>query len=101
MRRDYEGKRIIFYPAYLDYNLSRKNGRRVPLSLAVPNPTLEEIVRAARVLGLDAEVEQNSLYPRHGRSGAKGRVIVSKRGSKLKTIYEIARALKEIRGVKR
>lgn len=86
---------MVVYPVYLDSTVSRKEGRRVPLSLAVPNPTIEEIVEVCVKLGLNPEVEAEKAYPRDFTR--KGRIIVDKLENKLKTLYTIAKALKEAR----
>lgn len=85
--------RITIYPAYFDANLTRREGRRVPLHIAVPDPSIESILSACRVLDLNPVVEEEKAYSRS--ADKKGRVIVDKRGSKLKTIYMIANELKK------
>lgn len=92
MSRGFRGSRIVIYPAYLDANLTRREGRRVPLHMAVPNPSIESIVSACKDLGLNPEVEVDKKYPRD--SLRAGRIVVDKRESKLKTIYMIAQNLK-------
>lgn len=95
MSREYRGIRIVIYPAYFDANLSRKEGRRVPLSISVPNPTVEEIVKVCERLELNPTLDSGKYYPRQSRR--HGRVIVDKRGSKLSTLRMIAQLLKEMR----
>jgi len=55
---------LLFYPCYFDATLSRRKGRRVPVSLAVPKPTLQDLERAARRLGLSCEHDTRS-HPAH------------------------------------
>jgi len=93
LSREYRGKRIVIYPAYFDANLSRREGRRIPKHLAISNPRLEDIVEICRKLGLNPEVEADKVYPRNIFS--KGRIIVDKRGSKIKTLFLIASELKK------
>ena len=59
----------IIWPAYLDADLTRKEGRRVPSSIAVTEPTVEEIAAAVKQVGYDAVVERNKAYPRRPRDG--------------------------------
>lgn len=92
MSREYKGQRIVIYPSYFDTNLSRREGRRVPLSLSVPNPSLDDLVKVCERLGLNPAVEHNKAHPRQPL--LRGRVIVDKRGSKLETLYHIARTLR-------
>lgn len=93
MSRDLRETRVIIYPAYLDANLTRKKGRRVPLQIAIHNPSLEEIFNICKALGLNPELEPDKVYPRN--ISMRGRIVVDKRGSKLKTLYLIASELKK------
>ncbi|MEM0246218.1 MAG: signal recognition particle subunit SRP19/SEC65 family protein [Desulfurococcaceae archaeon] len=92
MSRELRFNRIVVYPAYFDANLTRKEGRRVPLHLAVPSPSLEHIFSTCKTLGLNPELEPDKTYPRC--INAKGRIIIDKRGSKLKTLYLVANELR-------
>ncbi|NPA98117.1 MAG: signal recognition particle protein Srp19 [Crenarchaeota archaeon] len=95
MSREYQGKRIVVYPNYIDSKKSRKMGRKISFADAVSNPKIEEIVRAAENLGLEPQVDE-SRYPREWWSTDK-RVIVLKRDSKLNTLRLIAREIKRLR----
>jgi signal recognition particle subunit SRP19 len=64
----------VIWPAYLDAGLSRSEGRRVPRSVAVEEPTVDEIARAAGQVGYDVVVEREKTYPREYTS--RGRVLV-------------------------
>ncbi len=99
MSRDYREKRVVVWPAYIDATLSRKMGRRVPRSVAVPNPTVEEIVEAASQLGLNPVIE-DSPYPRAWWK-YRQRVVVDKTGPKQQVLRKIAEKIKEIRREKR
>lgn len=65
----------IIWPAYLDSEKSRSEGRRVPIDDAVPHPTGREIAGAVRQIGYDAELEPDERYPRSWWE-ATGRVRV-------------------------
>lgn len=98
LSREYRGEKIVIFPVYLDSKASRSEGRRVPLRLAVPSPTIREIVDACIRLGLNPVVEDDKIYPRN--PSTRGRVIVDKRGkSKLEILNAIASELKNIRGI--
>ena len=71
----------------------------MPLREAVRKPRVEEIVEAARRLGLEPEVE-DARYPRRWWEYSK-RVIVDKRGSKLETLRAIAAELRRLREERR
>jgi signal recognition particle subunit SRP19 len=64
----------VIWPAYLDANLSRSEGRRVPEDLAVEDPTVEEIARAVKQVGYDVAVEREKTYSREYEP--RGRVLV-------------------------
>ena len=50
----------VIWPAALDADLSRSEGRRVPLSVAVSEPSVDEIARAVGQVGYDA-VDRKSV----------------------------------------
>lgn len=54
----------VIWPAYLDADKSRRDGRRVPLDLAVEDPTVDEIATAVGQVGYDAVIERDVAYPR-------------------------------------
>jgi signal recognition particle subunit SRP19 len=64
----------VIYPAYFDAALSRRDGRRVPLDLAVEDPEVEEIAKAVQQVGYDAVVERDVTYSREYEP--RGRVLV-------------------------
>ncbi|MEF8853036.1 MAG: signal recognition particle subunit SRP19 [Haloarculaceae archaeon] len=64
----------VIWPAALDADLTRSEGRRVPQDLAVSDPTVDEIARAVQQVGYDAAVERDVTYPREYEP--RGRVIV-------------------------
>jgi signal recognition particle subunit SRP19 len=87
----------VLWPAYFDANRSRIQGRRVPKHLAVASPKTEEIQKAARSLGLKAEIVFDARYPKSPWQKT-GFLLVSKQGSKTQTIYKIAKELTKLRG---
>jgi signal recognition particle subunit SRP19 len=64
----------VVYPAYFDAELSRSEGRRVPMDLAVEAPTVDEIAKAVQQVGYDAAVERDATYSREFE--ARGSVVV-------------------------
>ncbi len=94
--------KYVVWPAYLDANLPRRLGRRVPVELAIRNPSLGEIVEAARALGLNPEVDKEARYPRLWWSKPhRGRVLVDKTGSKEEVLTAIANEIKKRRSKRR
>ncbi|RLE82649.1 MAG: signal recognition particle protein Srp19 [Thermoprotei archaeon] len=71
--RDY----YILWPVYFDKNRSRREGRRVPLNLAVENPSVDEISFAVKKMGLEPVVERDKAHPTTWFE-LKGRVLVRK-----------------------
>jgi len=65
----------IIWPAYFDATLSRREGRRVPESLSVDEPTVDEVATAVQQVGYDAVVERDVAYPRQHWADS-GRVLV-------------------------
>lgn len=64
----------VIWPAYLDAGLTREEGRRVSMELAVDEPTVDEIAQAVQQVGYDAVIERTKTYPREYE--ARGRVLV-------------------------
>ncbi len=93
--RDYIGQRIVIWPVYFDSTKTRKQGRKLPRELSIPNPKVEEIVEAAKILGLDPMIEEKK-YPKEWWIYDK-RIVVFKKGSKRETLKQIAIKLKELR----
>ena len=64
----------VIWPAALDAELTRSEGRRVSADLAVEEPTVDEIAQAVQQVGYDAVIEREKTYPREYE--ARGRVLV-------------------------
>lgn len=81
--------KYVIWPIYFDKSISRLNGRKISKKQAVDKPSLDEIKKAAKSLGLNPEIEENASYP--GRFWKKeGRVLVDKKHSKAKILRQIA-----------
>ncbi|MEB2836399.1 MAG: signal recognition particle protein Srp19 [Desulfurococcales archaeon] len=93
--RDYKGRRVVFWPVNIDSSATTREGRKIPRSEAVPQPRLDEIVKAAESLGLEPIVEDKA-YPRSWYRQTR-RVSVKKIGSKRRTLLEIAREIRRLR----
>jgi signal recognition particle subunit SRP19 len=66
---------VIVWPAYLDSNLTRAQGRRIPSNLAAPKVTIGVLKEAASSSGLDFEIEPDKRFPRNW-GGAPGYLIL-------------------------
>ncbi|MFB6093722.1 MAG: signal recognition particle subunit SRP19 [Halanaeroarchaeum sp.] len=65
----------VLWPAYLDAERSRAEGRRVAAEMAVESPTIDEIAQAVQQVGYDAVIEREATYPRQPWR-TEGRVLV-------------------------
>ena len=55
---------FIIFPAYLDSDYSRKEGRRLPKSESISQPTLLELRLAAEKVGWNFEEDKEGVYPK-------------------------------------
>jgi len=95
--KDYS--RLIIWVDYFNSSLSRAEGRRVPLSMAVKNPSLKELSEAAKRAGYDPE-EASAAYPKRPVTRS-GYISIERRKAKSSTIRELAPILSKIRGEQR
>ncbi|MFO7619596.1 MAG: signal recognition particle subunit SRP19/SEC65 family protein [Thermoplasmata archaeon] len=87
---------LVLWPSYFDSTKSRARGRRIPKSLAVQNPTSEELLAAVEALGLDAKLHPGKSYP--GFWWERGGCIsVEKTLKKTELISKVAPRLKRMR----
>lgn len=88
----------IFYPEYFDKDRTRGEGRRVPRALAVERPTLEELAKACKMLGLEYILEKEKRYPKNWYY-SQGRIAVKRIDGKKKKelLRELAKCLLLVR----
>lgn len=89
-------KKTMIWPAYLDSSKTRREGRKVPKTVAVPSPTLAEIQRAAQNLGLAPEIDADRAHPRTPWRKS-GRVWIGRSGSRNRNLEDIASAIVSMR----
>ncbi|MCD6428176.1 MAG: signal recognition particle protein Srp19 [Desulfurococcales archaeon] len=97
------GKTFIVWPEYFDSTLPRRLGRRVPKHLAVPHPTVKDILNVCNELGLECDVHEDKKYPRTWYSSGGYVVITLKEGEELnknELVKIIASKLLELRARK-
>ena len=87
-----DDKKYVIYPLYFDRSVSRLHGRKVPQKHAVEKPSLENIAKAAKSLGLNPILEKNAT---HSSTPWKreGRILVEKKGSKSKLLLQLSNRL--------
>ena len=84
--------KYVVWPVYFDKSLSKLEGRKVPKKNAVDKPSVDDIAKAAKSLGLNPVLEKNVAHPsRHWKK--EGRVLVDKKDSKSKLLMKIANRL--------
>jgi len=83
----------VLWPIYFDVDASRLEGRKVSKELAIKNPTVDEIFKAAKKLGLNPVKEEKAYPKRWWRK--EGRILVDKKGRKIEIIRKIAEYIKE------
>lgn len=89
-------EQYVLYPVYFDRDEPRGN-RKVPLDLAVPDPSADEVAQACAKLRLQPTLEKSKHHPARWYEGG-GRVLVPVRGSKAILLRQIAEKLNELRG---
>ena len=53
----------VIWTVYFDRKLSKKRGRKLPKNKAIQKPTLDELVEAAKKLGLEIVSTRKARYP--------------------------------------
>ncbi len=87
---------ITIWPQYLNKDLSLSEGRKISKEYAVSNPSVNDIEKALKRLGLQYNVQKEFSYP--GKWYEKsGRVLVEWDKTKLELIREISLKIKEFR----
>jgi len=86
--------KLVLWPIYFDSHASRR-WRRVGKNIAVANPTIDEIFKAAKKLGFNPVKEEKSHPARWWRK--EGCILIEKKGKKAEIIKKIAEIVKENR----
>ncbi len=84
--------KYVIYPLYFDSGVSRLNGRKVAKKHAVEKPSLENIAKAAKSLGLTPLFEKEAVHPSTPWK-KEGRILVEKKGPKTKLLLQISNRL--------
>ena len=84
--------KYVIWPVYFDKSVSKLEGRKISKKNAVEKPSIEDIAKAAKSLGLNPVLEKNVAHPaRHWKK--EGRVLIDKKDSKSKLLRQIANRL--------
>ncbi len=87
---------LILWPAYFDSGKKRREGRRLPVRLALESPTTNELLEVCKMLSLKAEVKEGKRFPRGWWDDAEP-ILVETAGTKSKLLAHIAVKLRELR----
>jgi signal recognition particle subunit SRP19 len=82
----------VIYPLYFDRSISRLKGRKVSQKYAVEKPSLENIAKAAKSLGLNPILEKNATHSSVPWK-REGRLLIEKKGPKSKLLLQISNRL--------
>ncbi len=88
--------KAIIWPIYFDVSKTRKKGRRVPKTMAVQSPRIDEIKLAVDRLGLKNETMPEAHFPKMPWTKT-GMLLVEKKEPKEKIIQNIAKQLLKIK----
>ena len=86
-------KKWVIWPCYFDVNLSRSEGRRVAKRIAIKEPTVDLVEKAAKALRLNPTVEQTAHHPTRPWKRC-GRILIDKTQKKENSIKQIAEKLR-------
>ena len=86
----------MIWPQYLDKNLSLSEGRKISKEHAIKDPSLNEIERALKRLGLSYTLDKEKSYPGKWYEHS-GRVLVEWDKTKLELLLEVSLEIKKIR----
>lgn len=89
--------RVIMWPSYFDSTRTRKDGRQVAKSLAIPNPNIQEIREAADRLHVVYELVTDISYPKAPWTKTGMLLVEKNKESKNQIIHKIARHLVKTR----
>jgi len=84
--------KYVVYPVYFDKTVSRLNGRKVSKKYAVEKTNIDNIMKAAKSLGLNPVLEKDSTHPSHPYK-KEGRILIDKKDNKSKLLVQIAKKI--------
>lgn len=88
--------RTIIWPAYIDSEKTKSEGRKIAKTQAVNTPKIREMTQAAKKLGLNPSVEKYKSYPASWWEGS-GRIIIDRKMSKVEALIKISNMIKGAR----
>ena len=94
-------KGIVLWTVYFDSQLTRKEGRRLPLKLCVRAPALDEIEVACKAAGLRVKMAKSARHPRCWWRESGYVMLDEMGGGKRDVLKLVANKLKEMRGLEK
>lgn len=92
---------IVLWTVYFDGQLTRKEGRRLPLELCVRSPSLSEVEAACKAAGFEVKVAKAARYPRCWWREA-GYIMLDRVGGGKRSILKVvATQLRRMRGLEK
>lgn len=88
------GSLKVVYPVYFERSISRKQGRRVTKDRSFDNVKLEDLIHAAKKIGLKYTEEKKRHHPARWWL-EEGRILVNTDLAKEKLLRKIGDALKD------
>ncbi len=85
-------EKYVVYPIYFDKTVSRLSGRRIPSKYAVEKPSIDDILKAAKSLGLNPILEKETFHSSRPYR-QEGRILIDQKDSKNKLLIQIAKVL--------
>ncbi|MBU7015488.1 MAG: signal recognition particle protein Srp19 [Theionarchaea archaeon] len=94
-------RKQVVWLANIDSSRSRSEGRKISTGLAVKDPTLSEMQKAAEHLNMKPDVEETQ-YPKDQGQEARtpGRILLEKQHAKHKTLKLLCDEIRRIRQAK-
>ncbi|MDV0446806.1 hypothetical protein MsAg5_06630 [Methanosarcinaceae archaeon Ag5] len=89
--------KLVVWPAYLDKEKTKAEGRIISRKSAVQDPKADEILKAAQKLGMEPELESDKAYPRAWWEKS-GRIMIANTQPKTAAVRQIAAQIKKARG---
>ena len=86
-------EKYVIYPIYFDKTVSRLKGRRIIKKYAIEKPSIENIAKAAKLLGLNPILEKGTTHPSKNWK-KEGRILVDKKDTKNKILIQIAKTMR-------
>ena len=91
-------KKMVIWLSTIDSSRTRMEGRKIAKGLAIKEPTLSEMQKAAEHLGIQPDLEEVGYPKDQGHEKrTPGRILVEKKHTKTKTLKLLCDEIRRIR----